>query len=204
MPGRQGAQDDPAGRDRHPTPDGSARRPARRHRHCVVRRRGPGQDPGQPRLPSPRSQVARGIAQRPGPPRPRPRPQPALGRQEVAQGSQEGPALLLLGLEPAIARSAPTPAPQVGVLVLDIDEPAKFRKWIEAPLWDPRDLGDCLVSYHRKDSAEAVRSGAAKGKLIFKFEADADHPLARIGKAALRSEPRHRDLLRPRRPDHPR
>ena len=77
--------------------------------------------------------------------------------------------------------------PRFGVLVLDIDEPTKFHKWIEAPLWDPRDLGDCLVSYHRQDSAEAVRSGAAKGKLIFKFAADADHPLARIGKVALRS-----------------
>ncbi|HMB02346.1 MAG TPA: hypothetical protein VKP69_01235, partial [Isosphaeraceae bacterium] len=76
--------------------------------------------------------------------------------------------------------------PRFGVLVLDIDEPTKFHKWIEAPLWDPRDLGDCLVSYHRKDSASAVRAGEAKGKLIFKFEADADHCLARIGKAALR------------------
>ena len=44
-----------------------------------------------------------------------------------------------------------------------------------------------MVSYHRCDSPEAVRAGEAKGKLIFQFEVDADHPLARIGKAALRS-----------------
>ena len=76
--------------------------------------------------------------------------------------------------------------PEVAVLVLDIDLPDKFRKWIEAPLWDPRDLDDCLVSYHRCDSPEAVRAGEAKGKLIFQFEVGADHPLARVGKAALR------------------
>ena len=78
--------------------------------------------------------------------------------------------------------------PEVAVLVLDIDLPDKFRKWTtQALLWDPRDLDDCLVSYHRCDSPEAVRAGEAKGKLIFKFAADADHLLARIGKAALRS-----------------
>ncbi|HMB05948.1 MAG TPA: DNA polymerase domain-containing protein, partial [Isosphaeraceae bacterium] len=77
--------------------------------------------------------------------------------------------------------------PEVGVLALDIDEPAKFHKWIEAPLWDPRDLGDCLVSYHRCDSPGAVRAGEAKGKLLFQFKADADHPLAKVGKAAFRS-----------------
>ena len=36
------------------------------------------------------------------------------------------------------------------------------------------------------DSPEAVRAGQAKGKLIFQFEVGADHPLARVGKAALR------------------
>ena len=44
-----------------------------------------------------------------------------------------------------------------------------------------------MVSYHRCDSPEAVRAGQAKGKLLFKFEASADHPLAKVGKAALRS-----------------
>ena len=74
--------------------------------------------------------------------------------------------------------------PKIGVLVLDVDEPAKFRKWIGA---SAADLGPgSLVSYHRQDSPDAVRSGAAKGKLIFKFEADDSHPLARVGKAALR------------------
>ena len=77
--------------------------------------------------------------------------------------------------------------PEVGVLVLDIDQPDKYHKWtVQSPLLGSRGLEECLVSYHRKDSAEAVRSGAVKGKLIFKFKADADHPLARIGKSALR------------------
>ena len=39
-----------------------------------------------------------------------------------------------------------------------------------------------MVSYHRGDSPEAVRGGEAKGKLIFQFEADADHPLAKVGR----------------------
>src|SRR5512135_3894906 len=43
-----------------------------------------------------------------------------------------------------------------------------------------------MVSYHRCDSPDAVRSGLARGKLIYRFAADANHPLARIGKAALR------------------
>ncbi|HMB07141.1 MAG TPA: DNA polymerase domain-containing protein, partial [Isosphaeraceae bacterium] len=73
--------------------------------------------------------------------------------------------------------------PKTGVLVLDVDEPAKFRKWIGA---SAADLAGSLVSYHRQDSPDAVRSGAARGKLIFKFAADDSHPLARIGVAALR------------------
>ena len=74
--------------------------------------------------------------------------------------------------------------PKTGVLVLDVDEPAKFRKWIGA---SAADLARSLVSYHRQDSPDAVRSGAARGKLIFKFAADDSHPLATVGKAALRS-----------------
>jgi hypothetical protein len=78
--------------------------------------------------------------------------------------------------------------PQFGILVLDIDDPAKFRKLIEKfGLLECKTLDGCLVSYHRADSPEAVRAGTAKGKLIFQFAADENHPLARINKAALKS-----------------
>ena len=70
--------------------------------------------------------------------------------------------------------------------MLDVDEPDKFGKWLGQSLLEDRGLSDCLVSYHRQDSAEAVRSGAAKGKLIFRFAADGDHPLAGVSKSALR------------------
>ena len=106
---RQGAQDHPARRDRHPTLDGPARRPARRHRLRVVRRRGPGQDPGRPRLPASRSQVAVAGRPSPRPPRPRPRSQPPLGRQEVAQGSRKDQPSYFWEWE-RTARSARTPA----------------------------------------------------------------------------------------------
>ena len=82
--------------------------------------------------------------------------------------------------------------PDVGVLVLDIDEPPKFRKWLEsagaaASLLGQNTLDGCMVSYHRADSPEAVRAGSAKGKLIFRYRADEDSPLAKVSKAALRS-----------------
>ena len=73
--------------------------------------------------------------------------------------------------------------PLVGILVLDVDEPSQFRTWAEPGVGD---LDGCMVSYHQADGPDAVRSGTARGKLIFKFVASADHPLARIGKAALR------------------
>ncbi|MGE5756799.1 MAG: hypothetical protein ACM35G_13965, partial [Planctomycetaceae bacterium] len=126
--------------------------------------------------------------------------------------------------------------PSVGLLELDIDEPAKFRAWVDGLGPSPSNrwasLEGSLTSYHTAglaeavrsgaareelrrlvaltdgldssppdqwaapngglvartlaDSAEAVRSGRARGKLIFRFAADDSHPLARVGKAALR------------------
>ena len=75
--------------------------------------------------------------------------------------------------------------PGVAILVLDVDEPGRFRKWV-GKIGGYASLDGCMVSYHQADSPDAVRSGTARGKLIFKFEADADHPLAKVGKAALR------------------
>jgi hypothetical protein len=75
--------------------------------------------------------------------------------------------------------------PKVATLVLDIDEPALFKKWVDkgnSPLladrW--RDLEDCLVSVRGESTADHVRTGRGRGKLIFRLEADEDHPLARI------------------------
>jgi hypothetical protein len=75
--------------------------------------------------------------------------------------------------------------PLVNVLVLDIDDFEKFGKWVDntndpifMALW--RTLDGALTSYHRKDTAEAVRSGHARGKLVFRFAAAPDHKLAKM------------------------
>jgi hypothetical protein len=75
--------------------------------------------------------------------------------------------------------------PQFAVLVLDNDEPEKFRKWVDKdndPLFGDRwrTLEGALVSYHRDGTADAVRSGQGRGKLLFRFAAGPDHPLARM------------------------
>jgi hypothetical protein len=75
--------------------------------------------------------------------------------------------------------------PDVGVLVVDVDDPTRFHKWIEkdndpllANRW--RDLDGCLVAYHGASTAEGVRASTARGKLIFRFVAEAEHPLAKL------------------------
>ena len=179
----------PPGGNRHPTVDGSAgtRSNTRRHRHFVVHRRGQGRGswPTATLITSIPSGCA-GIAGGLGPPRPRPRPQPALGGKKSPKGSKKDHPSYFWDWHPLPhfrdLHRPPVRHPRPG----HRPDPDKFRKWIEAPLWDPRDLDDCMVSYHRCDSPEAVRAGQAKGKLIFQFEVGADHPLARVGKAALR------------------
>ena len=76
---------------------------------------------------------------------------------------------------------------RVGILVLDVDEPSKFRTWVSSLVPAASPLGDCLVSYHGDDGPDGFRSGPAKGKLLYRFAADENHPLARVGKAALKS-----------------
>jgi hypothetical protein len=75
--------------------------------------------------------------------------------------------------------------PLVATLVIDIDEPALFKKWVDrgnSPLlagrW--RELDGCLVSVRGSVTAEDVRTGQARGKLIFHLEGDDQHSLARI------------------------
>ena len=75
--------------------------------------------------------------------------------------------------------------PAVGILVVDIDEPIPFRLWTDkgnSPLLADRwnDLRGCLVSVHGETTADDVRTGRGRGKLIFRFQADAEHPLARL------------------------
>jgi hypothetical protein len=75
--------------------------------------------------------------------------------------------------------------PAVGILVLDVDDPAKFRMFVDrhdSPLLRSRwgDLENCLVSYHGEATAEGVRTGRDRGKLIFQIEAKADQSLVDI------------------------
>jgi hypothetical protein len=75
--------------------------------------------------------------------------------------------------------------PAVATLVLDVDDPVLFRKWGDkgnAPLFADRwhELEGCLVSVRGAATAEDVRAGRARGKLIFRLAGDESHPLARI------------------------
>lgn len=74
--------------------------------------------------------------------------------------------------------------PEVGILVLDIDEPIRWRASVDkgnSPLladrW--RDLDGSLVSVHGATTAEEVRTGKGRGKLIFILDANED--LVRLG-----------------------
>jgi hypothetical protein len=75
--------------------------------------------------------------------------------------------------------------PKVGILVLDINDAVKFRKFVDlgsSPLFREqwRDLDGCLVSVHGEVTAEDVRAGRARGKLIFRLVGDDQHPLTRV------------------------
>ena len=75
--------------------------------------------------------------------------------------------------------------PKAGILVLDIDDHDKFRRWVEKDnrallgnRWD--DFNNALVSVHGDAPADNVRWGCAKGKLIFRLGAGPDHALAKL------------------------
>ncbi len=75
--------------------------------------------------------------------------------------------------------------PAAGVLVLDVDEFERFHKWVEKdndPLFGDRwkTLDDCLVSVRGETTAEAVRTGRGRGKLVFRLDAGPDHPLSKL------------------------
>ncbi|MBV8314070.1 MAG: hypothetical protein JOZ53_03960, partial [Planctomycetaceae bacterium] len=75
--------------------------------------------------------------------------------------------------------------PEWGILALDIDEPGKFAAGVDrngSPLLESRwaDLEGCLVSSRGASHPDAVRSGTGRGKMLFRFHADAEHPLAKM------------------------
>jgi hypothetical protein len=75
--------------------------------------------------------------------------------------------------------------PAAGTLVLDVDDPARFRRFVEdgnSPLFGDRwkTLAGALVSFHGDSTAAGVRTGQHRGKLIFRFDGDASHALGRV------------------------
>jgi DNA polymerase family B len=103
---------------------------------------------------------------------------------------------------PRAARAAPTylwdwdsyvtfgtcTGPAAGILALGVDRAAKFRATVDQqdlPLFGSRwrDLADCLVSCRSDATPEDVRTGRARGTLIFRLVGDASHPLARMARS---------------------
>jgi hypothetical protein len=74
--------------------------------------------------------------------------------------------------------------PSVGTLVVDVDDPAKFHKFVETgdSLFEPRwkTLDGALVSCHGDAAPDDVRGGRQKGKLIFRLDGDDNHPLGKV------------------------
>jgi AAA domain/DNA polymerase family B len=78
--------------------------------------------------------------------------------------------------------------PPVLTLVLDIDQAERWRKFVDKdndPLFADRwkTIEGALVSVHGEATAEGVRAGRDRGKLIFRFDGGPDHPLCRMSKA---------------------
>jgi len=75
--------------------------------------------------------------------------------------------------------------PNVATLILDIDEHAKFAGWAfggDSPqlVGRHRDLDGCLTVGRGDATAEQVRRGQARGKLVFRCPLEPDHPLATL------------------------
>ena len=168
-------------------------------RSVLVHRPGPQGRPGRPRLPPPLAEAAWATTPGPGGPRPRTVPCPKRGKAQPA-GSTRRSADLPLGLGPVSRPSGPTPGPTVGILVLDVDErgevPEVGRQGqlapVQGPLERPRRLPGLLP---RGGDAEGVRRGQARGKLIFRLEADARPSAGEAGDRPV-EEPGRRRLLR--------
>jgi P4 family phage/plasmid primase-like protien len=109
-------------------------------------------------------------------------PVPKNGKPQPAGSDAKNPTLLWQWLlYPTVGCYT---GPAVSTLVVDVDEPEKFRKFVEkdnSPLFGDRwrDLDGALVSVHGEATAEGVRTGRDRGKLIFTFDGGPDHPLCR-------------------------
>ena len=74
----------------------------------------------------------------------------------------------------------------MNTLVVDVDEQGKFKKFVDRnnePLFGDRwkTLVGAMVSFHGEATADGVRHGRDRGKLIFTFDGGPDHPLCRVG-----------------------
>jgi hypothetical protein len=74
-----------------------------------------------------------------------------------------------------------------GILVLDIDDPDKFRKFLNKgdklnrTLWDHiRAIEGAMVCCRKGVDPQDVREFNAPGKIIMRYGANADHPLAQM------------------------
>jgi putative DNA primase/helicase len=109
-------------------------------------------------------------------------PVPKRGKEQCTGASAKTPTLLWQW-----ARYTSTgiyTGQQVATLVIDIDDPVQFSRQLNRknfPLIHDRwtDLAGALVSCHGTATADQVRAGQARGKLIFKFEGGPDHPLVK-------------------------
>jgi hypothetical protein len=111
-------------------------------------------------------------------------PVPKSGKEQPAGSDVRNPTLLWDW--PRYPTIGSYSGPMARTLVLDVDDPAKFRKFVESgnsPLfgedrWKP--LAGALVSCHGDSTPDGVRVGRHRGKLIFRLQGDAGHPLGRI------------------------
>jgi hypothetical protein len=110
-------------------------------------------------------------------------PVPKRGKEQLAGSDVKRPTLLWDW--PNCPTVGCYTGPETGTLVLDVDDPIKFRGFVEQaspPLlenpWET--LKGTLVSYHGDATPDGVRSGRQRGKLIFKLKAGEDHPLVRV------------------------
>jgi hypothetical protein len=110
-------------------------------------------------------------------------PVPKRGKEQLAGSDVKRPTLLWDW--PSCPTVGCYTGPEAGTLVLDVDDPIKFSRFVEQAcprlLKDPWEtLKETLVSYHGDATPDGVRSGRQRGKLIFKLKAGEDHPLVRV------------------------
>jgi putative DNA primase/helicase len=117
-------------------------------------------------------------------------PVPKYGKAQPAGSNVKHPTLLWDW--PSYPTLGTYTGPDLGLMVVDVDQAEKFRKFVDAgnqPLLYDRwtSLAGSLVSFHGTATADGVRTGKDRGKLIFKFDGGPDHPLCTARKKWLKS-----------------